>query len=66
MHWWKVEVEFCASTMIGTKHVILKPSPRLGRLRVVGLASHVCLMKEVMQLTTNFLKKLTMCKLATW
>ena len=39
MHWQNVEVEFCASTIIDTRHVILKPSPVLGRLRVVGLAS---------------------------
>ena len=40
MHWRRVEVnKFHASTIVDTRHVVLKPSPGLGRLRVVGLAS---------------------------
>jgi hypothetical protein len=38
VHWWRVEVKFHASTIIDIRHVVLKPSPGLGRLRVVGLA----------------------------
>ena len=41
MHWRRVEVEFHASSMVNIGHVILKPSPGLGRLRVVGLASQL-------------------------
>jgi hypothetical protein len=39
MHWRKAQVKFGASTIVETRHVVLKPSPGLGRLRVVGLAS---------------------------
>ena len=37
----KSEVTFHVSIMVNIRHVILKPSPGLGRLRVVGLASHL-------------------------
>ena len=53
VHWRKVEVKFYASTMVGTKHVIRKPSPGLGRLRVVGLASHTYMVPKVHMLKSN-------------
>ena len=30
MHWRKAQVKFCASTIVETRHVVLKPSPGLG------------------------------------
>ena len=37
--WKRVKIEFHASSIVNIRHVILKPSSGLGRLRVVGLAS---------------------------
>jgi hypothetical protein len=37
----EVEAKSLALTLADIRHVILKPTPGLGRLRVVGLASHV-------------------------
>ena len=39
--WRRAEVTFHASTIVEMMHVILKPSPGLGRLWVVGLASQM-------------------------
>ena len=41
MYWWNTQVKICTSTIADTSRVILKPSPGLGRLRVVGLASQL-------------------------
>jgi hypothetical protein len=37
----EVEAKSLAFTLTNIRHVILKPTPGLGRLRVVGLASQV-------------------------
>jgi hypothetical protein len=37
----EVEAKSLAFTLADIRHVILKPTPGLGRLRVVDLASHI-------------------------
>ena len=40
VYWREAHLESRASTIVETRRVMLKPSLGLGRLRVVGLASH--------------------------